>query len=132
MKEMVKPNFKMAEGMFILGFGIFHLFVPFLFPPNLLTAFIPIYSLLWGLNLADFVIPGCIAVASLSVAFKYTRNRFLMATLMFMYLCGAVFHMLYVFGFIPSLLKVTNNSTLISGIFIDVFTTAIIYDYHRL
>lgn len=128
---MLKPSLRVAEGSFILSFGVFHLSVPLFVPPNFLTAIVPIYSLFWGLQLADFVVPGCIVVASLSIVFIYTKNRYSMAALMFMYLGGAVFHALYLIGFLPPLLIVPHKSYLAFGIFIDTFTAAVIYDYYH-
>jgi hypothetical protein len=128
---MLKPSLMTAEWAFILGFGVFHLLVPFFATPNFLTAVIPIYSLFWGLSLADLVIPGCIVLAALSIVFVYTKNVFAMAALMFMYLCGAFFHFLYFISFLPPLLVVPNTSILAFGIFIDTFTAVVIYDYYR-
>ena len=128
---MLKLNLRTAEWGFILGFGVFHLLVPFVIPPNFLTAIIPIYSLFWGLRLADLVIPGCIVLAALSIGFVYTKNVFSMAALMFMYLGGAFFHTLYFIGFLPPLLVVPDTSILAFGIFIDTFTAVAIYDYYR-
>lgn len=129
--NLLKPTMTLGEGIFILSFGLFHLFLPFVSPPNFLAAVIPVYSLFWGLNLADLVIPGCIVVASLSVAFIYTKHRVPMAALMFMYLSGAFFHALFLVGFLPPLLIVSQSSYLAFGIFIDVFTVALSYDYYR-
>jgi hypothetical protein len=129
--DLIKPIVTLGEGIFILSFGLLHLFLPFFAPPNFLAAVIPVYSLFWGLNLADLVIPGCIAVASLSVAFTYTKHRVPMAILMFMYSCGAFFHALFLIGFLPPLLKVDQSSFLAFGILIDIFTVALCYDYYR-
>ena len=128
---MLKPSLMRAEWAFILGFGVFHLLVPFFVPPNFLTAVVPIYSLFWGLSIADLVIPGCIVLAALSIVFVYTMNLFSMAALMIMYLGGAFFHTLYFIGFLPPLLVVPNTSILAFGIFIDTFTAVAIYDYYR-
>ena len=128
---MFKPSLIVAERVFILGFGLFHLLVTFFVPPNFLTAVVPIYSLFWGLSLADLVIPGCIVLASLSIIFIYTKNPWPMAALMFMYLGGAFFHTLYFIGFLPPLLIVPYKSFLAFGIFIDTFTAAVIYDCYR-
>jgi hypothetical protein len=129
--NLLRPTITVGEGIFILGFGLFHLFLPFVAPPNFLATVIPVYSLFWGLNLADLVIPGCIVVASLSVAFIYTKHRVPMAALMFMYLSGAFFHALFLVGFLPPLLIVSQSSYLAFGIFIDIFIVALSYDYYR-
>lgn len=130
-KDVFKPSLIKTEWAFILGFGVFHLLVPFFLPPNFIAAIVPIYSLFWGLRLADLVIPGCIVLAALSILFIYTRNRFLMGALMFMYLGGAFFHALYLIGYLPPLLVVPNTSFLAFGLFIDTITAIVIYDYYR-
>jgi hypothetical protein len=128
---MFKPSLMTAEWTFILGFGVFHLLVPLFLPPNFLVALIPVYSLFWGLRLADFVIPGCIVLAALSILFVYTKNRFVMGGLMVMYLGGAFFHGLYLVGYLPPLIIVPETSFLAFGILIDTLTAIVIFDYHR-
>jgi hypothetical protein len=128
---MPKSNPIVGEGGFILGFGVFHLFVPLLAPPNFLTAIVPVYSLFGILQLVDLVIPGCIVLALLSIAFIYTENRYVMAALIFMYLGGTVSHALYFAGVLPPLLTLPGPSYLAFGIFIDTFTSVVIYDYYR-
>jgi hypothetical protein len=129
----IRPRIRLneIERVFILGFGVFHFLVPVFIPPNFLTAIVPIYSLFWGLRLADLVIPGCIVLASLSIVFIYTKNFWPMAILIFLYLGGAFFHSLYLLGFLPPLLVVPDQSYLAFGIFIDTVTSAVIYDYFR-
>jgi len=128
---MFKPSLMKAEWIFILGFGVFHFLVPFFLPPNFIAAVVPVYSLFWGLQLADLVTPGSIVLATLSILFVYTRNRFLMAALMVMYLGGAFFHGLYLIGFLPPLVLVPDTSFLAIGLLIDTFAAIAIYDYYR-
>ena len=128
---MFKPSVKFLEGSFILSFGLFHLLLPFVAPPNVLASMIPVYGLFFGLNLVDLVIPGCVAVALLSVVFVYAKHRFPMLILMFLYSCGAFFHALFLVGFFPPLLIVDQSSALAFGIVIDVFTIVLSYDYYR-
>lgn len=128
---MFKPSLMKAEWAFILGFGVFHFLVPFFLPPNFVAAVVPVYSLFWGLQLSDFVIPGSIVLATLSILFIYTKNRFLMGALMVMYLGGAFFHGLYLVGYLPPLIIVPDSSFLAFGLLIDTFTAIVIYDYYR-
>ena len=128
---MFKPTIVSCERLFILTFGLFHLFLPFAAPPNFLATVIPVYGLFWGLNLVDLVIPGAIIVALLSVVFIYTKHFIPMAILMFMYSCGAFFHALFLVGLLPPLLIVSQSSFLAFGLIIDIFTVIISYDYYR-
>lgn len=133
-ERMFKLDLMTAEWAFILIFGLFHLLVPFIAPPNFLAAIIPIYILFFELHIVDFVIPGSIALAVLSVIFVYTKNRYVMAALIFEYLGGAFFHALYLIGILPGpILLIPYNLFLASafGLFIDVFTTVVIYDFYR-
>lgn len=128
---MHKPSLITAEYGFILGFGLFHFLVPLVLPPNFITAVNPVYSLFFGLQLAALVTPGCIILATLSILFVYTKNRYIMGPLIFMYLGGTFFHILYFAGIIPPLLEVPDKSFLAVGIAIDTFTAILIYDFYR-
>ena len=119
-------SFKDLEGLFILGFGVFHFLVPFIAPVNKASNIIFL-----GIQMADLVVPGSIILALLSIVFYYFKDMYSMATLAFMYLCGTVFHALFLIGLTPSIIVVPHGSALVFGAFIDTFTPIIILDYSR-
>jgi len=130
-REVFKLSLMKAEWIFILGFGLLHLIVPFFLPPNFAVALVPIYSLFWGLRFAEFVIPGCIVLAALSVLFVYTKNQVSMGALMLMYLGGAFFHALFLVGYLPPLLVIPDASLLAFGLVIDICAAVAVFDYYR-
>jgi hypothetical protein len=99
---MSAPRIITLEALFILIFGIFHFAVPFILPPNYAnTGFIA------GLQVADFVIPGCFTLAIISIIVFITKNRYAAVALSFLYGGGVVFHGLYLSGALPP----SNNSS---------------------
>lgn len=126
------------EKAFILSFGILHVVVPLFALPNLMAAPIHIFSL--SLEFGGLVIPGCVALSLLSIIFIYSKKIYFGAVLVFMYLSGAVFHILYFLGSFPPLitipegsllffLNIPPNSVLAMGIFLDILVSAVLFHY---
>ena len=123
---MVDTNLRNIKGLFILGFGVCHFLFPFMFQPN--QAFDIIFL---GIQIANLVIPGSIILAFLSIVFYYFKDMYSMTVLAFMYLCGAVGHILFLLGIIPPLLIIPLDSALFLGAVLDIGTPIIILDYGR-
>jgi hypothetical protein len=118
----------LLEALFILGFGVFHFAIPFILPPNFVAN-----GTLAGLRIADFVLPGCFALAIASIAFYLTKRWYAGAFLAFLYGGGVVFHVLYLAGLFPSVIIVPDKLILVVGIIVDSLSIIAIYDYyHRL
>ncbi len=118
----------LLEAVFILGFGAFHFAIPFILPPNFVAN-----GTLAGLRIADFVLPGCFALAIASIAFYLTKRWYAGAFLAFLYGGGVVFHVLYLAGLFPSVIIVPDKLILVLGIVVDSLSIVAIYDYyHRL
>jgi hypothetical protein len=117
------------EAVFIVGFGVFHFAIPFLLPPN----FASDTTILGGLRIADFVLPGTFLVAITSLLFYFTKNRYPAAVLVFLYGGGIIFHLLYLSGVFPAVLTVPSPWILAAGIVVDALTIwACIDYYHRI
>jgi len=114
------------EFYFILLFGVAHFALPFLLPPNFIAD-----TTLLGMRIADFVLPGCFAVAISAILYAATKNIVPGAVLAFLYLGGITFHALYLSGVFPSVLTVPSPLIPIGGIVIDVLSVAAIIDYYR-
>ncbi|HUK84228.1 MAG TPA: hypothetical protein VLU95_00045 [Candidatus Acidoferrum sp.] len=119
------PNVKTAEVLFILGFGVFHFALPFIFSPNLNMA-----NLFGFLRIADFVLPGCFILAIISIVFYVVKSRYLAALLAFLYGGGVIFHVLFLSGLFPSVIIVPTSLISIAGIVIDSLCIIAIYDYY--
>lgn len=119
------PNVKTAEVQFILGFGVFHFALPFIFSPNLNMA-----NLFGFLRIADFVLPGCFILAIISIVFYVVKSRYLAALLAFLYGGGVIFHVLFLSGLFPSVIIVPTSLISIAGIVIDSLCIIAIYDYY--
>ena len=113
------------ELIFLLIFGVFHFAVPFILPPNFHA------TNLFGLQIADFVLPGCFALAILSIVFSLTGNRYPAALLAFLYSGGITFHALYLVGLFSPVIVVPTKMLLVIGIIIDGVSIIAIYDYYR-
>ena len=113
------------EASFILGFGVFHFAIPFLFPPNVNEIN------LFGLQISDFILPGCFILAALSIIFCLTKNRYPAAVLTLLFGGGITFHALYLSGLLPSVLVVSTPLILVGGIILDGLSIIAIYDYYR-
>jgi hypothetical protein len=116
----------LLEALFILGFGAFHFAIPFILPPNFIAN-----GTLVGLRIADFVLPGCFALAIASIAFYLTKRWYAGAFLAFLYGGGVVFHVLYLTGLFPAVLVVPDKSVLVVGIVADSLSIITIYDFYR-
>jgi hypothetical protein len=120
-------NIVALESVFILAFGLAHFAIPFLLPPNFIAE-----TTIWGfLRIADFVLPGCFAVAISATAYYATKNIFPGAVLAFLYGGGIVFHALYLSGIFPPVLIVPTQLVLAGGIIIDALSIGAIFDYYR-
>ncbi len=119
-------NVKTAEVLFILGFGVFHFALPFIFSPNFGMA-----NLFGFLRIADFVLPGCFALAIVSIVFYVVKSRYLAALLAFLYGGGIIFHVLFLSGLFPSVIIVPTSLISVAGIVIDSLCIMAIYDYYR-
>ncbi len=117
----------MLESLFILIFGVVHFTIPFWLPPN----FVAETTVLDGLRIADFVAPGCFAVAISAILYFGTKNVIPGAVLAFLYAGGITFHALYILGVFPSVLVVPTPLISIGGIIIDAFSIGAIFDYYR-
>ena len=115
------------EATFILVFGVFHFAIPFILPPNFSGG----TTLFAILPLADFVLPGCFALAILSILFYATKNRYPAAVLAFLFGGGITFHVLYLSGVFPPVIVVPDRLFLVFGIVIDVLAIFAVYDYYR-
>lgn len=114
------------EATFILVFGVIHFAIPFILPPNFSGT-----TLFAILPLADFVLPGCFALAILSILFYATKNRYPAAVLAFMFGGGITFHVLYLSGVFPPVIIVPDKLFLVAGIVIDALAILAVYDYYR-
>jgi hypothetical protein len=119
-------NVKTAEVLFILGFGVFHFALPFIFSPNFNMA-----NLFGFLRITDFVLPGSFALAILSIVFCVTNSRYPAALLAFLYGGGIVFHALFLSGQFPPMVVVPTSLVLVAGIVIDALSIIAIYDYYH-
>ena len=115
------------EALFILGFGVFHFAIPFILLPNYSAA----TSIFGALRIADFVLPGCFALAISSIVFSVTKNRYPAVFLGFLFGGGIAFHILYLSGLFPSLIIVPTKLILVAGIAVDGLSIMTIYDYYR-
>ncbi len=116
-----------VEAVFILVFGVIHFAIPFVLPPNFIAE-----TTVWGsLRIADFVLPGCFAVAISAILYFGTRNSIPGAVLAFLYGGGIAFHALYLAGIFPSVLVVPSPVISIGGIIIDAISIIAIFDYYR-
>jgi len=124
---MQRVEISLVEAAFILIFGVFHLVIPFLLPPNTNAA---IHSSVFStLHLTDFVLPGTFALAVLSLIFLYTKNRYSAAGLAFLYAGGITLHSLFFLGLVPAVLIVPNQLLLAFGIVLAALAIVAIYDY---
>jgi len=135
---MAKSVKLLLERVFILGFGILHLFLPLFVLPN--PAAQPIHIFTLSLEMADLVIAGCIALPMLTIVFTFSKKRCLGSILILMYLSGAALHISYFLSSTPPLvtvprgsllyfLNVPLNAVLAIGIFMDFLVSAIIFNY---
>ncbi len=124
--EMWTLKVPSLEALFILGFGVFHFVIPFILSPNFTNT-----TLFGVLRIADFVLPGCFALAILSIVFYTTKNRYPAAVLAFLYGGGITFHVLYLSGVFPPVIIVPDKLFLVVGIVIDAFAILTVYDYYR-
>ena len=115
-----------VEALFILGFGVFHFAIPFILPPNFSAD-----TSLFGVRIADFVLPGTFTVAISSILFYLTKNRYPAALLAFLYSGGIVFHLLYLSGVFPSVIVIPDKLILVVAVAVDAIAIAAVYDYHR-
>jgi hypothetical protein len=122
--KMVKVA--LLEAVFIIGFGVFHFAIPFILPPNFVAN-----GTLAGLRIADFVLPGCFALAISSLAFYLTKRWYAGALLAFFYGGGVVFHALYLAGLFPAVIIVPDKLILALGIVVDSLSIIAIYDFYR-
>jgi hypothetical protein len=122
--KMVKVA--LLEAVFIIGFGVFHFAIPFILPPNFVAN-----GTLAGLRIADFVLPGCFALAISSLAFYLTKRWYAGAFLAFLYGGGVVFHALYLAGLFPAVIIVPDKLILVLGIVVDSLSIIAIYDFYR-
>lgn len=113
------------ELIFLLIFGVFHFAIPFILPPNFHA------TNLFGLQIADFVLPGCFTLAILTIVFFLTRNRYPAALLAFMYSGGITFHALYLASLFPPVIVVPTRILLVIAIIIDGVSIVAIYDCYR-
>lgn len=118
-------NTSRLEAFFILGFGVFHFAIPFLLPPNYNA------PTLFGLQIADFVLPGCFLLAASAIAFFASKNPFCGGLLVFLYCGGITFHILYLSGLFPSVLVVPTRLLLVGGIVLDALSIFVVVDYYR-
>lgn len=116
------------EAFFILFFGVFHFALPFILTPNPKTTI----NVLVTLHISDFVLPGCFALAIVSIIFYVRPNRYPATLLAFLYSGGIIFHSLYFLGLVSSVIVVPTNIILAAGIPIDAAAILAIYDYYRL
>jgi hypothetical protein len=116
----------LLEAVFIIGFGVFHFAIPFILPPNFVAN-----GTLAGLRIADFVLPGCFALAISSLAFYLTKRWYAGAFLAFLYGGGVVFHALYLAGLFPAVIIVPDKLILVLGIVVDSLSIIAIYDFYR-
>ncbi len=123
----MKLTIALFESLFILIFGIAHFAIPFLLPPN----FVEQTTLFGALRIADFVLPGCFAVAISALLYYATKNLIPGAVLAFLYGGGIVFHALYLAGLFPSVLTVPSQVIPVGGIVIDALSIVAIFDYYR-
>lgn len=114
------------EATFILVFGVFHFAIPFVLPPNFEGT-----TILNVLPIAYFVLPGCFLLASLSLVYFFTKNRYPAGVLAFLYGGGIAFHALYLSGAFPAVILVPDRLFLVAGIVIDGLAILSIYDYYR-
>jgi hypothetical protein len=121
----LKMKISSVEASFILGFGIFHFAIPFILPPNFNA------TDLFGLQIADFVLPGCFALAISAIAFYLTKSRYPAVLLAFFYCGGIIFHALYLSGLFPPVIIVPSNMLLVVGIVVDALSVAAICDFYR-
>jgi hypothetical protein len=116
-----------VEAAFILLFGVFHFTLPFLLPPN----FTSNTTILGGLRIADFVVPGVIAVGVCAIFYFWSKNHYPAALLAFLYAGGITFHVLYIAGLFPSVLRLPSPFISVAGIIVDVLSILAIYDYYH-
>lgn len=112
------------ESVFLLLFGVFHFVLPFIFSFNP-TLF------LFSFQVSSLAFLGSIALASLSVIFVFTRNRYFGFLLSVLYGFGIAFHTLYLFGLYPSVILVPNIIILYFGVLLDTIAIIMIFDYQR-
>ncbi len=116
-----------VESIFVLVFGAAHFAIPFLLPPN----FIEQTTVFGFLRIADFVLPGCFAVAVSAILYYATKNLIPATVLAFLYGGGIAFHALYLSGLFPSVLTISSPAIPIGGIVIDALSIVAIFDYYR-
>jgi hypothetical protein len=116
-----------VEGAFILLFGVFHFTLPFLLPPN----FTSNTTIFGGLRIADFVVPGVVAVGVCAILYVWSKNRYPAGLLAFLYAGGITFHVFYLEGLFPSVLLVPSPFISAAGIIVDVLSILAIYNYYR-
>ncbi len=112
------------EMYFILIFGAYHIFVPFL---NSITFTIQ-QEFLW------FLAPFLFLLGILSVVYILTRERtqqILKWICMFGFAGGSITHLLFLYGIMPSWFETMPLSVALFGIFMDGFMALAIYDYSR-
>jgi hypothetical protein len=132
LKNFGEPNLRhlniaTLEAFFILIFGIVHFAVPFILSPNFIAQ-----TTIWGsLRIADFVLPGCFAVAISAIVYFAIKNIIPGSVLAFLYAGGITFHALYLAGIFPSVLVIPNPSVPVGGIAIDAVSIVTIFDYYR-
>jgi hypothetical protein len=121
---MFSFNLASLERYFVLIFGVAHFAIPFILPPNLMGD----TSILNFLRIADFVLPGCLAVALLAIVCYFKSKMTVGFSLAFLYGGGILFHLLYLFGLFPSVLLVPNSWISVGGIVLDVLSIFAILD----
>jgi hypothetical protein len=127
MMKVKTASLATAEAAFILVFGVIHFAIPFILPPNTMAE----TTIFGSLRIADFVAPGCYAVAISAILYFATKNLIPGAVLAFLYAGGITFHLLYLVGVFPSVLVVPSPVISIGGIIIDAASIVVIVDCYR-
>ena len=120
---MLSSKIIRLDALFIASFGALHFFVPFLLPPNFSNTSIFAYS----------VIPGSLTLATLSLVYYLTKNRYPGFFLSFLYAGGVLFHAMYFFGVFPAILTIPEALLpfLSVGVVLDTLSILTIFDYYR-
>ncbi|MFX1450600.1 MAG: hypothetical protein ACFFCM_07150 [Promethearchaeota archaeon] len=119
----LQQSLKHVEMWFILIFGGFHIFAPFI------ISVLPIREdVLW------LVAPMAILVGVLSIAYIVTKEKIqqiLKWITMVMFAGGGITHFLYVCGVMPPWFVAMPILAALGGVFIDALAVLIFYDYGR-
>ncbi len=119
----LQQTLKYVEMCFILIFGGFHIFAP------LIISVLPIREEVFWL-----VAPMAISLGVLCIAYIVSKDKIqqiLKWIIMVMFAGGAITHLLYVFGVMPSWFVAMPVLAALGGVFMDALAVLIIYDYGR-